>query len=151
MTTICKVPGIECPKGLDICCGTCDTRNTCNVACATADDYRKCPDAQQMDTEVAYFRSAVPETIAQITNLIRLKKSLDDQEKLLKQELVKAMERYDIKSFENDNIKMVYVAPTTRSTIDTTRLKKDHPDIAEQYSKVSEVSASVRVTLKGDS
>ena len=150
MTTLCKVEGIECPKGLTICCGTCEHHNTCDVACATADDYRKCPDAQHVDTAVADFQSAVPQVIAQITNLIRMKKALDDQEKLLKQELVKAMERCDIKSFENDNIKMVYVAPTTRTTIDSARLKKDHPDIADKYSKVSEVSASVRVTLKGD-
>ena len=147
MTTICKVEGIECPKGLNICCGTCEHHNTCDVACAV-EDHRKCPDAQQMDTDVAQFQSTVPQVIAQITNLIRMKKALDDQEKLLKQELVKAMERCDIKSFENDNIKMVYVAPTTRSTIDSTRLKKEHPDIVEKYSKVSEVSASVRVTLK---
>jgi hypothetical protein len=44
---------------------------------------------------------------------------------------------------------MTYVAPTTRTTIDSTKLKKDHPEIAEQYSKTSNVSASVRVTLKG--
>ncbi len=150
MTTICKVPGIKCPKELNICCGTCEHRNTCDDACVI-EDHRKCPDAQQMDTAVADFQSSVPQVIAQITNLIRMKKALDDQEKLLKQELVKAMERCDIKSFENDNIKMVYVAPTTRTTIDSARLKKDHPDIVDKYSKVSDVSASVRVTLKGDS
>lgn len=151
MTTICKVLGVECPKELDICCGICEDRNTCDLACTRADDYKQCPDAQQVENEVIRFQSTVPEVITQITNLIRMKKSLDDQEKQLKQELVKAMERCDIKSFENDNIKMVYVAPTTRSTIDSAKLKKDHPDIAEQYTKTSAVSASVRVTLKGDS
>jgi hypothetical protein len=41
------------------------------------------------------------------------------------------------------------VAPTTRSTLDTKLLKKDHLAIYEQYRKQSDVSASVRVTLKG--
>jgi hypothetical protein len=40
------------------------------------------------------------------------------------------------------------VAPTTKTTIDSTKLKKEHPDIAEQYTKVSNVSASVRITVK---
>ena len=42
----------------------------------------------------------------------------------------------------------MYVAPTTRTTIDSKKLKADHPDIAEAYSKTSNVSASVRITVK---
>lgn len=83
-----------------------------------------------------------------ITELVVEKKRIEDQEKQLKKLLVEAMEKYGVKSFENDVIKFVYVAPTTRSTIDSTRLKKDHPDIAERYSKTSPVSASVRITVK---
>ena len=149
MKIICTVENAECPKDLNICCYTCEDREGCRFGCRDGCP-ETCEDRQEVADEVIAFQSAIPEVITQITNLIRMKKSLDDQEKLLKQELVKAMERCDIKSFENDNIKMVYVAPTTRTTIDSTRLKKEHPDIAEQYSKVSEVSASVRVTLKGD-
>jgi hypothetical protein len=106
-------------------------------------------DAEVITDELIQFQSAVPKAIQMITAVIQQKKELDEAEKQLKAELVKAMGTYGIKSFENDMIKMVYVAPTTRSTIDSARLKKDHPGIAEQYSKTSTVSASVRVTLKG--
>ena len=148
MKTICKIEGADCPKGLNICCGTCEHQKGCGICCDNIHNMETCSKAEVVTDELMAFQSAVPDTIQRMTTLIRLKKDLDDQEKKLKQDLVKAMEDYGIKSFETEEIKMVYVAPTTRSTIDSARLKKDHPDIAEQYSKTSEVSASVRVTVK---
>ena len=151
----CKVAdGENCPKGLNICCGTCEDMSTCRDVCTSPNavgvcDPKDCDDAEIITDELTAFNTAVPETIGKITSLIKLKKQLEDQEKQLKQKLVEAMETYGVKIFENDLIKMTYVAPTTRSTIDSARLKKDHPAIAEQYSKVSDVAASVRVTLKG--
>ena len=150
MKTICKIENADCPMGLNICCGTCEHMKTCGDACETAlvGDEVLCEYAEAIKDEVVQFESAVPDTIKKITALIQLKKELDEQEKQLKQKLVEAMGMYGIKSFENDQIKMTYVAPTTRNTIDSTRLKKDHPDIVEQYSKTSNVSASVRVVTK---
>jgi hypothetical protein len=150
MTIRCKVvETAECPHELEICCGTCGFRGNCGNACPICHDPEGCPNADIITDELTAFKSAVPETIKKITTLIKLKKQMDEQEKQLKEQLVKAMETYGIKVFENDLIKMTYVAPTTRSTIDSTRLKKEHPDIVAEYSKVSDVSASVRVTLKG--
>ena len=85
-----------------------------------------------------------------ITNLFEMKKQMDEQEKMLKAELLKAMEMHGIKSFENDHIKMTYVAPTTRTTVDSKLLKKECPDIYAAYTKTTDVAASVRVNLKGD-
>lgn len=150
MKVICKIAGADCPEGLNICCATCERMGTCEQCCETAlsGEDSTCDESEVVTNEVVQFESAVPDTIQKITNLIQMKKQIDEQEKELKQKLVEAMEAYGIKSFENDQIKMTYVAPTTRSTIDSTRLKKDHPDIVEQYSKTSNVSASVRVTVK---
>ena len=53
-----------------------------------------------------------------------------------------------MKSFETPEIKFTYVAPTTRTSIDSTKLKKDLPDVAAKYSKTSKVSASVKITVK---
>jgi hypothetical protein len=146
----CKFEGASanCPHDLDICCGICSFKDGCGNRC-TCTDHQTCPDAEVIDESLTAFKSSVPDTIGKITQLIKLKKQLDDQEKELKATLVKAMEHYGVKVFENDQIKMTYVAPTTRSTIDSTRLKKDHPDIVKEYTKISDVSASVRVTLKG--
>lgn len=150
MSIICKVAA-NCPHDLTTCCGVCGFRDNCGNACDSAHTLKpeSCPDAEVITGEITAFQSAVPETIKKITSLIALKKQLDDQEKQLKKKLVEAMEIYGVRAFENDLIKMTYVAPTIRSTIDSARLKADHPDIAEQYTKTSPVSASVRVTLKG--
>lgn len=143
----CKAGGGQCPKGLDICCAVCDSKDACDGICGDW-DLPECPDAEVINDELVQFQSAVPAAIQLITMVTQQKKELEDREKKLKAELVKAMEAHNIKSFENDLIKLTYVAPTTRSSIDSTKLKKDHPDIAEQYTKVSDVSASVRIALK---
>jgi hypothetical protein len=38
----------------------------------------------------------------------------------------------------------------TKTTIDTTRLKKENPLVAKAYEKTSEVAESLVITLKGD-
>lgn len=149
MKIICKDETAECPEGLRICCGICEKKSTCIHSCMDCENHQDCPSAVAVSEEVVQFVSAVPDTIKSITSLMKMKKELEDREKQLKENLVKAMESHGVKSFENDVIKMVYVAPTTRKTIDSTKLKQDHPDIAKQYTKTSEVSASVRVTVKG--
>ena len=147
MKVICKIENAECPEGLNICCCTCEHHNTCEQRCGLV-SHEGCLDAEVIADELVQFQSSVPDVIQAISNLMVMKKELDEQEKQLKQKLLEAMEAYGVKVFETDIIKMTYVAPTTRTTIDSTKLKKEHPDIAEQYSKTSNVSASVRVTVK---
>lgn len=146
MTVLCKSPA-GCPKHLTICCAYCDDYDSCRDHCDTH-DHEDCSEREVITDELVQFQSATPDVIQKIGNLMQMKKQLDEQEKQLKEQLVKAMEAYGVKSFENEEIKLTYVAPTTRTSLDSTRLKKDHPDIAEEYTKVSNVSASVRVTVK---
>lgn len=77
------------------------------------------------------------------------KKAAEENAGKLRQALLEAMREQDVKSFEDDNIKITYIAPTTRETIDSARLKKELPEVAEQYKKISNVKDSVRITLKG--
>ena len=145
----CKVENAECPHDLDICCGICGFKDNCGNVCPVCNvNPEKCEEAEVITDELTQFQSSVPDTIGKITQLIKMKKQMDEQEKQLKEQLVKAMEHFGVKSFENDQIKMTYVAPTTRSTIDSAGLKNDHPDIVAKYTKTSNVSASVRVNLK---
>ena len=90
----------------------------------------------------------VAEAEQKIKDFDLLKKEVEKQAELLKQQLIDTMREQGIKSFENDNMKITYVEPITRETIDSTRLKKEMPEIAEQYKKISNVKDSVRITLK---
>ena len=41
--------------------------------------------------------------------------------------------------------KLVYVAPSKRNTLDSKKLKEEEPEIAKKYSKVTSVSACIRI------
>lgn len=76
------------------------------------------------------------------------KEEAEKQAKEMRQSLMKAMEKANISNFENDHIKITYVAPTVRKSIDSTRLKKEQPSIYDEYQKESNVKASLRITIK---
>jgi hypothetical protein len=93
--------------------------------------------------------------LAQLAEVESLIKSIEEQKKAaeaqateLRAALMAAMEANGVTSFENENIKITYVAPTTRTAIDSARLKKELPEVAEKYTKTSNVKASLRITLK---
>ena len=66
----------------------------------------------------------------------------------MRDKLRETMESYGVKSFETPEAKFLYIPATTRTTIDTARLKKAMPDVVEKYSKITNVSASVKITVK---
>lgn len=138
--------------GKVICCFTCPERIGCDSSCEefnSEDDFQKtgCEEAEEIG-EMVDLNTQVPDVIKAISNLCTQKKQIEEQEKLMRQKLQEAMEQYGVKKFENDVISVTYVAPTTRTSIDSTKLKKELPDIAKKYSKTSNVSASVKITVK---
>lgn len=66
----------------------------------------------------------------------------------LKKSLLEAMEENEITNWESPNkeITVSYRKPSTRTTLDSKKLKEDMPDIFEEYSKTSNVKSSI--TLK---
>ena len=85
-----------------------------------------------------------------IASIIKQKKALDAQEADLKAKLQEAMELYGIKKFESDILNITYVAETTSTSIDSTKLKKKYPDIAAECSKTSNKKAYIRVSVKNE-
>ena len=80
----------------------------------------------------------------------RKKVEVEIQEKQLREELLEAMEKYGITNWQTDDgsIKAIYKKASKRVTIDSARLKKELPDIAEEYSKESDVKSSVALTIE---
>lgn len=125
----CKV-AIDDKNECTNCCYFCDKKDTCNDVCQ---DIAKVCEEQVEETDLQVIESTVPDVLKAITDITVQKKKLEE---------------HGVKSFENAKVKFMYVAPTTRTTIDSKKLKADHPDIVEAYSKTSNVSASVRITVK---
>ena len=128
------------------CCLHCVKIDSCDMVCLEIKE--NCEEAFGEETELDVMSSAVPDVLRAITDITVQKKKLEEQEKLMKKKLQEAMEQHGIKSFENEHVKFLYVSPTTRTTFDSALFKKEHPDLADKYSKVSPVSASVRITVK---
>lgn len=88
------------------------------------------------------------ETAAQIVELERQAKLIDETQKALKKAIQEEMEANNILSIENDLLKITYVAPTDRETLDVKALKAELPDIHDAYVKLSPVKASIRIKTK---
>ncbi len=88
--------------------------------------------------------------IEEIKNFEALRIQMEIKQKELKESLLEAMKKYNITNWQTDDgsIKAVYRSASTRKTIDSTRLKKELPDVAEEYSKVSDVKESVSLTIE---
>ena len=89
----------------------------------------------------------VPEELQRLKQYQEIKLKAEMLEKEIKQQLLIAMENNGIKKWNNDVFNAIYVAETQRTSIDTKRLKEELPDIAEEYSKTSNVKSSVRVSF----
>lgn len=103
--------------------------------------------------ELVIAENAIKELYKVELTLQNLKKKQDEiqaQADEIRNLILKAMKEQGIKSFENDFLKLTYIAPSERETIDTKKLKKDLPEIAQKYSKKISVKETVRITLRGD-
>lgn len=137
----------ECPHGMgDMCCCECsnmDCEDRCYYNPDTCDAF-----VSEESTELTLFQSKAMATMQMIAALDLQKKQLEAQDKALRQELQAAMDKYGVKKFENDILKITYVEPTTRETIDSKKLKEELPAVAAKYTKISQVKGSVRIEVK---
>lgn len=141
----------SCPlEKFDGCCVECEFKNTCKEVCGL--NPSECDDSimEEVSEEIALetFKNGQSAIIQKISDLVLTKKQLDEEEKKLKEKLKEAMEFYGVKKFENDHLTITYVAETTTTTIDTSKLKKKYPEIAEECSRTSKKSAYVKITVK---
>ena len=143
----CKQEMESSACGKVCCCLECEERENCKDVCTELSP--DCEDAFSEETALATMQTEAAAIIKGIVTLTLQKKQIEDQEKAMREKLREAMEKYGVKSFETPEIKFTYVAPTIRTSIDSTKLKKDLPDVAAKYSKTSKVSASVKITMKG--
>ena len=65
-----------------------------------------------------------------------------------KQEALDAMLKYGVKSFDSEKVKMTLVPGGKSMRFDSTRFKKEQPDLYAQYLKENETKDSIRVTVR---
>lgn len=145
MAIKCNAKG--CPHEYDCCCFKCDEFKECESACNLKPETCK-QSSIDGETSLEVFKNANVDVINSIAQLTVAKKQIEDQEKDMKEKLLAAMEAYGITKFDNDLIKITYFAPTTTTTIDSTRLKSEKPEIAKEYSKTSNKKSYIKIEVK---
>lgn len=147
----------DCPVGLfNGCCFFCeikDCKERCTENPSDCGNAIKVDDVlQEQDEEKALetFKTGQVAILQGVANIIKQKKELEQQEADLKVKLQEAMELYGIKKFTSDILNITYVAESTSTSIDSTKLKKKYPDIAAECSKTSNKKAYIRVSIKDE-
>jgi len=132
------------------CCFECDLKETCKEVCGL--NPSKCGDSimdeVSEETGLQVFQQGQLAVLQKIADIATAKKKLEEQEKELKEKLKEAMEKCNIKKFESDILNITYVAESTKTSIDSAKLKKKYPEIAAECSKSTKTSAYVKVTVK---
>lgn len=82
----------------------------------------------------------------------RFKQSIRDaiqkKQEGLKTFLLDQMNKSNIKKWETENIIVTYIASSTRTTVDSKRLKEEMPEIFIKYQKESEIKPSLKIKIK---
>lgn len=84
-------------------------------------------------------------TIVEIEKQIKDLKALQDS---YKEKLLKEMEENNVLKIDTEELSISYVAPSTRETLDSKKLKEDLPDIYDLYVKFTDVKSSLRIKVK---
>lgn len=130
------------------CCACCPERDACDDRCEHLPEQCGCAIFNE-ESGLTTFKNQQLQVLQKIVSVVRMKKECKKQEKELKDKLKQAMERFGVKKFESDVLNITYVAETTSTSIDSTKLKKLHPNIAAECSKTSKKSAYIKVEVKG--
>ena len=83
-----------------------------------------------------------------IADLQNKQQELQNKNNEIKEQIKEAMEKNEVKKYENDFISITYIAPTTRTTIDSKLLKEKYEDIFKECSKISNVKSNIRIKIK---
>ena len=75
-------------------------------------------------------------------------KQAETTAKEIREKLCKTFEEQGIKSWETDKLKVTYVAPVERVSVDSRKLKEKYPVVFGECQKLTKVKSSVRVSLK---
>ena len=97
------------------------------------------------------------EELEDLTELMEEIKAKEDELKILKEKVDKVkeilygtMEKEGIKTVDRGNLKITYVAPSSRISVDSKKLEKEEPEIYKKYVKTTTVAGSVKITLMGE-
>lgn len=93
------------------------------------------------NNEVQVFEQQHMQVFKQLADITKAKKQIEEQEKKVKADLEKAMDAYDIKSIDNQFLKITRVNGSTSTSVDLKAMEEKEPklyaELLEDYPKVT--------------
>ena len=90
------------------------------------------------------------ELMQEITAKEKELKLLKDMVDSVKTVLYGTMEKEGVKTVDRGKLKITYVAPSSRTSVDSKKLEKEEPEIYKKYVKTTTVAGSIKITLMGE-
>ena len=93
------------------------------------------------NNQVQVFEQQHMQVFKQLADITKTKKQLEDQEKKVKADIEKAMDANDIKSIDNQFLKITRVNGSTSTSVDLKAMQEKEPklygELLEDYPKVT--------------
>ena len=129
------------------CCESCPDKEGCGTVCTEKSS--TCNNAIfEENTAIIPFE----EKAAALMNAIKLnliqKAAFEENEKTMRKQLEEVMAAYGIKKVDYEGLRITYIEPTTRTSVDSGKLKDTYPHIYDECSKTSNVKGHVKIELK---
>lgn len=89
-----------------------------------------------------------PETLEKIIKFETALKRLKEQEDELKKAILEEMESKSIIKIDHEELAISYVAATDREYFNAKKLRKDNPELYDEYVEMRAVKPSIRFKVK---
>lgn len=89
-----------------------------------------------------------PRAIQKVIALAETIAQYESEYNSLKNAILNAMAEQNIVKIDTEEVLINYIAPTTRESLDSKRLKEELPNIYDEYARISPVKASLKVKIK---
>lgn len=97
------------------------------------------------------------EELEELEELMQEIKIKEDELNLMKEKVYKVKEtlystmgKEGVKTVDRGKLKITYVAPSTRVSVDSKKLQKEEPEIYKKYVNTTTVAGSIKITLIGE-
>lgn len=77
-------------------------------------------------------------------------KEAEENAKKIREQMLSFFEQQNIKSWESPSglVKVSYIEPSDRISVDSTKLKKEYPEVYSKCQKLTKVKSQIRVTIR---
>lgn len=98
--------------------------------------------------ELIIENKLIPSAERKLAHFEQMVKEIKKAEDELKASIKAEMEARGIRKLEGDELTITYIAPTDAEKFDKARFRKEHPDLHDEYIRMTPVAGYIKIALK---